>query len=306
MLGLCIIPRGLPCVGGLWGLCSPHFAPKSVRGVGESRTPACCTHGPREVLPAKRKSDQRTHRAPPLEYRSHPPRIPSSCRAPQSSCCTKVSFFLFAFCGSWALIPRHPRRAHEPSTSPCGSDPEPTSHLARTDATVPTAARATHPCAAHAAILRHARSDAAPRPHIENAALCCPCTTPHTLVFAAFRRPAPTQLRVSPPTPLCSAEQQLATKLSRSVPILNPSPRLTSSVPHYPPLAYLSPAQHSLGGPCTQMPTLKNAVESAVNLAERAIGVDIDKDGDIGVILTLALLLTLSLTRTLTLACLHD
>ena len=90
MLGLCIIPRGLPCVGGLWGLCSPHFAPKSVRGVGESRTPACCTHGPREVLPAKRKSDQRTHRAPPLEYRSHPPRIPSSCRAPQSSCCTKV------------------------------------------------------------------------------------------------------------------------------------------------------------------------------------------------------------------------
>ena len=37
------------------------------------------------------------------------------------------------------------------------------------------------------------------------------------------------------------------------------------------------------------MPTLKNvsnAVESAVNLAERAIGVDIDKDGDIGVRLT--------------------
>ena len=61
------------------------------------------------------------------------------------------------------------------------------------------------------------------------------------------------------------------------------------------------------------MPTLKNfsnavesAAESVVNLAERATGVDIDKDGDIGVILTLALLLTLSLTRTLTLACLHD
>ena len=213
----------------------------------------------------------------PLSSASYPLKLQGS----KAAVAQGLSFFLFAFCGSWALIPRHPRRAHEPSTSPCGSDPEPTSHLARTDATVPTAARATHPCAAHAAILRHARSDAAPRPHIENAALCCPCTTPHTLVFAAFRRPAPTQLRVSPPTPLCSAEQQLATKLSRSVPILNPSPRLTSSVPHYPPLAYLSPAQHSLGGPCTQMP-LKNAVESAVNLAERATGIDIDKGGDIG------------------------
>ena len=166
---------------------------------------------------------------------------------PQSSCCRQRSTCLrrclaVRFLRHLGTHSRHPRRAHEPPTSPCGSDPEPTSHLASTDATVPTAARATHPCAAHAAILRHARSDAAPRPHIENAALCCPCTTPHTLVFAAFRRPAPTQLRVSPPTPLCSAEQQLATKLSRSVPILNPSPRLTSSVPHYPPLAYLSPA----------------------------------------------------------------
>mgnify|MGYP004280942643 CR=1 FL=1 len=26
MLGLCIIPRGLPCVGVLWGLGSPHVA----------------------------------------------------------------------------------------------------------------------------------------------------------------------------------------------------------------------------------------------------------------------------------------
>ena len=50
---------------------------------------------------------------------------------------------------------------------------------------------------------------------------------------------------------------------------------------------------NSLGGPYTQMPTLKNfsnavesAAESVVNLAERATGVDIDKDGDTGVNLT--------------------
>ena len=58
--------------------------------------------------------------------------------------------------------PSPARRAHEPPTSPCGSDPEPTSHLARTDATAPTAARATHPCAARAAtILPPSRRDAA-------------------------------------------------------------------------------------------------------------------------------------------------
>ena len=90
-------------------------------------------------------------------------------------------------------------------------------------------------------------------------------------------------------TPLCSAEQQgqLATYTTIKVsaypqPCSTPHIKLAT---HYPPLVYLSPAQHSLGGPCTQMP-LKNAVESAVNLAERATGIDIDKDGDIGVTLT--------------------
>ena len=137
---------------------------------------------------------------------------------------------------------------------------------------------------------RHALT-AAPCPHTANAALCRP---PHTSP-PRVRRPCstPTQLRVSPPTPLCSATrhyQQLATNATIKV-SASPQPsthhikRATLPPPH----PYLAPSQHSLHGPCTQMPTLKNvsnAVESAVNLAERAIGVDIDKDGDIGVNLT--------------------
>ena len=152
----------------------------------------------------------------------------------------------------------------------------------------------------HAAIRlsRHARMmfrPNVPTQQMQPSAAHAPHT--HTRVHraAAFRRPAPTQLRVSPPTPLCSAEQQLATYATIKVSVY-PQPCSTPHIKratHYPPLAYLSPAQHSLGGPCTQMPTLKNfsnavesAAESVVNLAERATGVDIDKDGDTGVNLT--------------------
>ena len=167
------------------------------------------------------------------------------------------------------------------------------------------------PAGPHAAIRlsRHARMM---RPHVPTQQTkCSPLLPTHHTSPSGRRLPPPSTHSascVSPPTPLCSAEQQLATYATIKVSAY-PQPCSTPHIKratHYPPLAYLSPAQHSLGGPCTQMPTLKNAVESAVNLAERAIGVDIDKDGDIGVILTLALLLTLSLTRTLTLACLHD
>ena len=59
---------------------------------------------------------------------------------------------------------------------------------------------------------RHARMM---RPHVPTQQTKCspllPTRTTRVHRAAAFRRPAPTQLRVSPPTPLCSAEQQLAT-----------------------------------------------------------------------------------------------
>ena len=74
----------------------------------------------------------------------------------------KVGAFLFAFCGTWALnlatwaLNSPPKASPRAPTSPCGADPEPTSHLlARTDATVPIAARATHPCARAATISSH-------------------------------------------------------------------------------------------------------------------------------------------------------
>ena len=138
---------------------------------------------------------------------------------------------------------------------------------------------------------RHARMM---RPHVPTQQMQPSVAHHHTHMSPSGRRLPPPSTHsasclTSYTTPLCSAEQQgqLATYTTIKVsaypqPCSTPHIKLAT---HYPPLVYLSPAQHSLGGPCTQMP-LKNAVESAVNLAERATGIDIDKDGDIGVTLT--------------------